>query len=289
MFVARLGACRTMRRRREAGSSAPPGPKLPALPTARRPRRGALCASCALVLLTAVLLCGGSLAASAVVHGRSLTPQGVFAPVNFFFMKLARDLSRVKARRRRFGQENALMPVLMGREEPLPLADPSDIGIALTAEELAEFDGRFLPDSTERAPLYLAIRARIYDVSAAWPFYGPGKSYYGLVGRDATRAFCTGCLEEACLISSLHGLTETQTREADRWVELYEHHDKYHLVGLLREPPPGLGGDGDEAAAEADDTSPAGPEAPDEWEQEQLQAAQRAERSKVHRPFKAPV
>ena len=102
-----------------------------------------------------------------------------------------------------------------------------------------------------RAPLYLAIRARIYDVSAAWAFYGPGKSYHGLVGRDAThpnpvpnsnpnpnrnpnrnpdpdpnpnpnpnpnphpnqvgrdatRAFCTGCLEEVCLITSLHGLT----------------------------------------------------------------------------------
>ena len=55
------------------------------------------------------------------------------------------------------------------------------------------------------------------------------------VGRDATRAFCTGCLEEACLIASLHGLTEAQAREADRWVELYDHHDKYHLVGLLHE------------------------------------------------------
>ena len=88
------------------------------------------------MLLAVTLLCGGSLVASAVVHGRSLTPQGVFAPVNFFFMRLARDLSRVKARRRRFGQENALMPVLMGREEvrrppccpahPAHPADPAD-------------------------------------------------------------------------------------------------------------------------------------------------------------------
>ena len=38
-----------------------------------------------------------------------------------------------------------------------------------------------------RAPLYLAIRARIYDVSAAWAFYGPGKSYHGLVARRAAR------------------------------------------------------------------------------------------------------
>jgi len=278
-----------MRRRRTAAPSAPFEP-----PAVRHPRHSTAARAsklCALVLLTAALLCGGGLAASAAVHGRSLTPQGVFAPVNFFFMRLARDLSRVKARRRRFGQENALMPVLMGREEPLPLADPNDVGIALTAEELAEFDGRFLPDSTERAPLYLAIRARIYDVSAAWSFYGPGKSYFGLVGRDATRAFCTGCLEEACLISSVHGLTEVQTREADRWVELYEHHDKYQLVGSLRESPPGLGGDGDETAAQAEQAQaePAESETLDEWEQEQVQAALRAEQSKKHRPFKAPT
>ena len=42
-------------------------------------------------------------------------------------------------------------------------------------------------------------------------------------------------LNQVCLIASLQGLTEAQAREADRWVELYEHHDKYHLVGLLRE------------------------------------------------------
>ena len=104
-----------MRRRRPPEASAPSKPPVRHCVSPRRGR--ALCASCALVLLAVTLLCGGSLVASALVHGRSLTPQGVFAPVNFFFMRLARDLSRVKARRRRFGQENALMPVLMGREE----------------------------------------------------------------------------------------------------------------------------------------------------------------------------
>jgi hypothetical protein len=106
---------RGMRRRRP---SEPSAPSKPPVRQCVSPRRGsAPCASCALVLLAVTLLCGGSLLASAVVHGRSLTPQGMFAPVNFFFMRLARDLSRVKARRRRFGQENALMPVLLGREE----------------------------------------------------------------------------------------------------------------------------------------------------------------------------
>jgi len=155
--------------------------------------------------------------------------------VNFFFMRLARDLSRAKARRRRFGQRNALMPLLMRTEEPLPLGD-ADAGIALTVEELAEFDGRPLDDSGERAPLYLAIRGRIYDVTAGAAFYGPGRSYHKLVGHDATRAFCTGCLEPDCLISSTQGLSESQQREADRWIELYEHHDKYKLVGRIRTP-----------------------------------------------------
>ena len=173
-----------MRRRGSCGSSteAEPPPRPPHRGSPRRPRRlRALCASCGLALLAVSLLGCLGLVASAALHGRALTPTGVFAPVNFFFMRLARDLSRVKARRRRFGQENALIAVLTAREEPLPLADAAEVGIALTAEELAEFDGRFLPDSTERSPLYLGIKGRIYDVSAAWSFYGPGKSYYGLV------------------------------------------------------------------------------------------------------------
>ena len=108
-----------------------PVPSAPSKPPARQgasPRRARpLCASCALVLLAVTTLCSACLVASAVVQGRSLTPRGVLAPVNFFFMRLARDLSRVKARRRRFGQQNALMPVLMGREEvlrPPPVPSP---------------------------------------------------------------------------------------------------------------------------------------------------------------------
>ena len=108
-----------------------PLPSAPSEPPARQgasPRRARpLCVSCALVLLAVTTLCGACLVASAVAHGRSLTPKGVLAPVNFFFMRLARDLSRVKARRRRFGQQNALMPVLMGREEvlrPPPVPSP---------------------------------------------------------------------------------------------------------------------------------------------------------------------
>jgi len=47
-----------------------------------------------------------------------------------------------------------------------------------------------------------------------------------------------GCLEPECLISSLKGLSDAERSELDKWVELYEHHDKYKLVGRLRPDAP---------------------------------------------------
>jgi hypothetical protein len=32
-------------------------------------------------------------------------------------------------------------------------------------------------------------------------------------------------------------LTDLQKREAERWVDFYEYHDKYTFVGVLREDP----------------------------------------------------
>ena len=198
------------------------------------------------------------------------------------------------------------MSVLLKREEPLPLGDAS-AGLALTLEELSEFDGRELPESSEgaRAPLLLAIRGRIYDVSAGTAFYGPGRSYHKLVGKDATRAFCTGCLEPACLISSTDGLSEAQIKESERWIELYEHHDKYKLVGQVREPNAiaddapedeeeeqsavegERGGASDAAAGGGVSSAAAETEAAEaEYHRELVEAALEAERSKKHKPFR---
>jgi len=224
-------------------------------------------------LVLIAVLSAVALVVNALSKGRPLDVKGVLQPfdfVNFFFMKLARDLSRVKARKRRFGQKDALMPVLFGREEPLPLGDP-DAGIALTADELVEYDGRELPGTNGHAPLFLAVRGRIYDVTAGAPFYGPGRSYHKLVGKDATRAFCTGCLEPECLISSVDGLTEAQQKEADRWIELYEHHDKYKLVGRVRLAVDLTSEDEQEQAEDA---------------AEEVERAREAESRKNYKPFK---
>lgn len=45
-------------------------------------------------------------------------------------------------------------------------------------------------------PIYLAVNGTIFDVSAGRDYYGPGGSYHGLAGHDATRAYVTGCFGE---------------------------------------------------------------------------------------------
>jgi len=45
-------------------------------------------------------------------------------------------------------------------------------------------------------PIYLALNSTIYDVTAGRNYYGPGASYDFFSGRDASRAFITGCFNE---------------------------------------------------------------------------------------------
>ena len=128
-----------LRRRAAADDAAPPSGAPPSEKPALRQPRSRTCtwrvAASLLAVLTLLLL------VNALVQQRPLTLRGVLAPVsgaNFLLMRFFRDLSRAKARRRRFGQRHALMPVLLGREAPLPLEDAS-LGLGLTLEELSEF------------------------------------------------------------------------------------------------------------------------------------------------------
>lgn len=135
---------------------------------------------------------------------------------NLFFMKFFRNLSRSKARARLHGNKFAMIPVMLGIEEPMKIntddAYAEDV-MTVTREQLAEMDG------FDGAPLYLSIRGRVYDVSAGSKFYGEGGEYSDWVGRDASRSFGTGCRGGVdrtgmdCLSESLEGLTSA-VREA---------------------------------------------------------------------------
>lgn len=71
-----------------------------------------------------------------------------------------------------------------------------------TLDQLKAFDG-----SDESKPVYLAVNGTIYDVSKGRHMYGPGGSYSIFAGRDASRAFVTGCFKED-LTADLRGLEE---------------------------------------------------------------------------------
>ncbi|KAF2756812.1 cytochrome b5, partial [Pseudovirgaria hyperparasitica] len=62
--------------------------------------------------------------------------------------------------------------------------------ISLTDAELAAYDG-----TDPNKPVYVALNGSIYDVTDGRGVYGPGGSYHTLAGRDATRAFITGCFD----------------------------------------------------------------------------------------------
>eukprot|EP01038_Epipyxis_sp_PR26KG_P008194 gene8194-11084_t len=153
--------------------------------------------------------------------------------MKLILMKFFRNLVRHKARKRLYGKSgSALIPLLLGKEKPLIIRKDGENTETITIEELAQMNGQ-----TEDTPLYISIRNRVYDVSAARKMYGPGKSYHVFVGRDATRAFATGCTKEECMLSSIDGLTSEQLHEIDRWIELYETHDKYKYIGKLISDP----------------------------------------------------
>ena len=74
--------------------------------------------------------------------------------------------------------------------------------ILLSDDELLRYNG------TDRdLPIYLALNGTVYDVSASPHIYGPGGSYHFFAGRDATRAFVTGCFAED-LTADLRGVEE---------------------------------------------------------------------------------
>lgn len=107
--------------------------------------------------------------------------------------------------------------------------DPNREMIYLTAEELREYDGSDL-----KKPIYLAIKGHIYDVTNGKRFYGKGGSYSFFSGRDASRAYVTGCFHEDFLTSDIRGLNKDELDGIDQWKNFYDRSKKYFLVGYVK-------------------------------------------------------
>ncbi|KAG0300076.1 hypothetical protein BGZ98_009504 [Dissophora globulifera] len=99
--------------------------------------------------------------------------------------------------------------------------------IVLTQKELAQYDG-----TDPSKPIYLAIQGEVFDVSAGRPYYSKGGGYGFFSGKDASRAYTTGCFQTH-LTHDLRGLTPHQLADVEGWANFYRNHAKYFKVGTV--------------------------------------------------------
>lgn len=118
----------------------------------------------------------------------------------------------------------------------------------ITVAELAQYDGKGIDK-----PIYLSIKGDVYDVSQKRYLYGPGGGYSFFAGRDASRAFVTGCFHEhqthdvrgfsahdleVCTFQCFRRGHETDvTQILNRWHAFFEGNDNYMKVGYLVDLP----------------------------------------------------
>ncbi|RDL42189.1 Cytochrome b5-like heme binding protein [Venustampulla echinocandica] len=121
------------------------------------------------------------------------------------------------------------------RPSPAPKLAPPPPAIVFrtfTPPDLLPFNGM------NNQPVYLAVRGKVFDVSAGRNFYGPGGPYENFAGRDATRGLACGSFDEDMLtkdlqgpLDKLEGLGDEELEALRGWEERFE--EKYLVVGRL--------------------------------------------------------
>lgn len=97
--------------------------------------------------------------------------------------------------------------------------------------ELARYDG-----SDPSKPIYLGLDGDVYDVTAGARMYGRGASYNHFAGRDAARAFVTGCFQKH-LTHDVRGLDDKQQKSLAGWKRFFSNHAKYYKIGSVVHDP----------------------------------------------------
>ncbi|OUM52257.1 hypothetical protein BVG19_g1429 [[Candida] boidinii] len=100
----------------------------------------------------------------------------------------------------------------------------------LTIEELSKYNG-----SNVNLPIYLSLNGTIYDVSANRGLYAIGGSYNLLTGKDATRAFVTGCLNKRDEYTyDLRNLDpQVVEKSIKNWVKYFDKSSRYWKFGKV--------------------------------------------------------
>ena len=96
-----------------------------------------------------------------------------------------------------------------------------------TPELLRTFNG-----SDPSKPVLVALKSKVFDVSSARNFYGPGGPYQIFAGNDASFCLATSSLDPANLNRPFADIAEDDDkRTLDQWVQKFE--SKYPVVGTL--------------------------------------------------------
>ena len=103
-----------------------------------------------------------------------------------------------------------------------------------TLKELAKYNGVSEPEGDI---IYVAVNGKVFDVSSAKNYYGPGCSYAVLAGRDVSRAFATFSLAELTTVKEnqepddLSDLNPLQLDSLYEWEMQFA--EKYTCVGRI--------------------------------------------------------
>lgn len=116
---------------------------------------------------------------------------------------------------------------LSGLRKYIPQSDQRLFSEQSLATFSGEVDGR---------PLYLAIDGDVYDVSANRATYGPGGSYHFMAGRDAARAFATGCFATH-QTHDIRDLSDQEWAALTHWKDFFAKSTKYRKVGRVMHEP----------------------------------------------------
>jgi len=96
-----------------------------------------------------------------------------------------------------------------------------------TDSDIAQFDG-----SDPSLPLLMAVKGVVFDVTKGKEFYGPGKSYNALVGKDCTQAVAKMSLDPKDLNNNVDTLTDSQLKALDE-IFTGTYRAKYPVVGYM--------------------------------------------------------
>lgn len=114
----------------------------------------------------------------------------------------------------------------------LPKGPAPTVFQTFTPSTLLPFSGK------ENAPVYLAVRGKVFDVTPGKNFYGPNGPYANFAGRDASRGLACGSFDADMLTEDLEGpldtLNDLGEEELDAlkdWEEKFQ--EKYLVVGKL--------------------------------------------------------